>query len=855
MLLSDKKRLDLAARPAAPAPPAKGKKPRLSDQLTPSLRVRIDADMQLWRQAETQALSPYRPRREALMLLYRQAMKDNYLSGQIGTLKNKVLSEPFALVDEKGKENADALKLFQRPWFLDFMNRVLDTDFWGHTLLCFDNPATEGEHAGEFERLDIIPRAQVVPEWGQVLLSVNDAVGLPYRGVEADYTQLLLEVALKDEEGSYALGILNKAVPEIIWKRFARADWSRRSEKYGMPMLALKTDVIEEGELREKERALANMGSNGYMVIDTAEDIEFKESSNQDGSKMYQALADFVNNELGYLISGQTATSQETGSRAGGEVHERVQEHYVQARMRFLYFFVNFELFPFLKKWGYQLDGLTWQWRKMLDEETARLNPPAPPVPPTPGGDGQDPTADPEKDTPPPPNQRSASANAKKKAPAKPGKPGKAKSQQLAASGPALTLAGSPTLTGLFNEVVAKLHADRPALRQMLKSKPWQALMRETGRQLMAAAEQGYGHKLADLAGGTPDAQLLEKFADNLYVFSANKNYQLLTDLNKLLTTDTGEIRPFGEFRQEALQLDETYNQTWLQTEYETAVATAQMARKWQGFQQGNPDKYYLKYSTVGDSLVRPQHQELDGITLPLDDPFWNSHTPPLGFKCRCTLVRVPRAGRAATPAADLSSLATTAAAGFGHNAAKTGVIFPEGRQYANVPKGVRNVLTQLGIEASRLASGYQRAHTDKASGGTVEVHHLHNDHELAANQEVATVLAKRGEKVKLLSAAGAKSPDATRNGEPWEFKRLDNYTNPQNAVAGAVRKAKDQSSNVLLHFPDKHPGIEAISAGLRQAVYHDKDAKIQRVTVLHGEQLRNINRTQIQAYNFDSLK
>ncbi len=848
MLLSDKKRLELAARPDSPTPPAQGKArraPRLSDQLTPSLRVRIDADMGLWRQAETQALSPYRPRREALMLLYRQAMKDNYLSGQIGTLKNKVLSEPFALVDEKGKENADALKLFQRPWFMDFMNRVLDTDFWGHTLLCFDNPATEGEHAGEFERLDIIPRAQVVPEWGQVLLSVNDAVGLPYRGVEADYTQLLLEVALKDEEGGYALGILNKAVPEIIWKRFARADWSRRSEKYGMPMLALKTDVIEESELREKERALANMGSNGYMVIDTAEDIEFKESSNQDGSKMYQALADFVNNELGYLISGQTATSQETGSRAGGEVHERVQEHYVQARMRFLYFFVNFELFPFLKKWGYQLDGLTWQWRKMLDEEQARLNPPAPPVPPTPTGD-DDPTADPEKDTPPPPN-------AKKKAPAKPGKPAKAKSQPLAASGPALTLAGSPTLTGLFNEVVAKLHADRPALKQMLKSKPWQAMMRETGRQLLAAAEQGYGHKLADLAGGTPDAQLLEKFADNLYVFSAQKNYDLLVQLNRLLLTDDGQIRPFGDFQQKALVIDETYNKTWLQTEYETAVATAQMARKWQGFQQGNPDKYYLKYSTVGDSLVRPQHQELDGITLPLDDPFWNSHTPPLGFKCRCTLVRVPRAGRAATPAADLSSLATTATAGFGHNATKNGVIFPEGRQYANVPKDVKPLLEKLGIQG-RLASGYQRAHTDKASGGTVDVHHAHGGKELDRNLATAKFLAARGERVRLLPNPNSVSADATRNGVEWEFKDLTDYKNLAGRISKELTAGRKQASRLLLNLTG-HFTAEQAGEGMNRAVRNNKaEPLIAEVAIQRNGQLRSFTREQIAQRDFGSL-
>jgi SPP1 gp7 family putative phage head morphogenesis protein len=683
MLLSDKKRLQLATPAASTAPANKKDKraPRITDQLNPSLRVRVEPDMQVWKQAELQAINVYRPRREALMLVYRQVMKDNYLNGAINTLKNKVLSEAFAVVDASGKESPDVLKKFQRPWFFEFLNRVLDTDFWGHTLINFDYPATEGEFQGEFVRLDIVPRAHVVPERGEVLLNPNDAVGLQFRGVEADYTALLLEVALKDEEGNYSLGILNKAVPHVIWKRFSMADWSRRSEKYGMPLLALKTDAVDETELRNKEAALANMGSNGWALLDTAEEIEIKESSNQDGSKMYKALADFQNNELAYLISGQTMTSQDGASKSQGEVHERVQEHYVQARMRFLYFFVNFELFPFLKRWGYELEGLTWKWRGMMAEEQGRLNPA-----PKPG-------ADPTKDTPPPPNARKKPAAKKQLA---------ANFNTPVAAGPVaagLTLAAGPTLTGLFNEVVTKLHAQRPELKKMLRSKQWQALFRQTAKQLTAAAEEGYGYKLADLAGGSPDAALLSQFADNLYIFSAAKDYRLLVELNALLVDEAGNVRPFGDFKKQALALHDTYNTVWLQTEYNTAVATAQMARKWQGFQEGDVAKYFLKYSTVNDERVRPEHAALDGITLPVTDAFWNTHTPPLGWHCRCTLVRVPRAGRTATSQKELDNV-ESAAPGFGHNAAKTGVIFPDSHTFANVPDDAKPLLRNIGLKA-----------------------------------------------------------------------------------------------------------------------------------------------------------
>lgn len=58
------------------------------------------------------------------------------------------------------------------------------------------------------------------------------------------------------------------------------------------------------------------------------------------------------------------------------------------------------------------------------------------------------------------------------------------------------------------------------------------------------------------------------------------------------------------------------------------------------GFQD-NADIYpNLEYRTAGDADVRPEHAKLDGIVLPINDPFWKGHTPPLGFGCRCELVQ-----------------------------------------------------------------------------------------------------------------------------------------------------------------------------------------------------------------------
>ncbi|MBD2769715.1 DUF935 family protein [Hymenobacter sp. BT664] len=713
------RRLTLGKAPAS-APTAPGKKirpargaksQRVAEQIErPYTYHRSKAEMDVWVLAENRARNPVMPRRDRLMLIYEQVMKDGYLTGQVKTLKNKVLSGGFAVVDKKsGQEVDEVLEMLQRPWFHDFMNAYLDTDFYGHTLLNFRYPAEDGDHVGEFTGFDLIPRENVVPETGEVLQRVTDSIGIPFRNTDAPYTKLLVEIALRDETGRYSLGILNKAAPEIIWKRYARTDWSRRSEKHGMPLVGLTTSAVEKSELDDKEMALANLGSDGYILLEEDEELTFHEAKSNENGQMYSGIKDACNDEIAFMITGQTMTSQDGASLSQSEVHERVQENYVVERQRSLSYFINFNLFPFLRSWGYPLDGLEFKWRTLLDEEAAKKKAAEAPTP-------EDPNANPTGPEHGPQGTNAPTAPGKKQPP-KPGqgKPGK---QQLTLATPNFTkpvaqasatgriqLAGTDKentkLRALFDKVVDKLHAESPKLRKMMRSPEFRAMLKETGDQLSDGLQEGYGAKLPELEYGTPDAVLLGKLTTSLYIFSANKSYKLLTELNKLLL-DGGQVRPYADFKKQALQLHEDYNIQWLKTEYDTAVATGQMSAKWQSFQE-NAEHYFLKYTTAGDSRVRPAHHDWDGITLPVDHPFWNTHWPPCGWKCRCNAVRVPRLTNTATSQDRLDNLTTTPPE-FGHNAGKTGVVFPESHQYNDIPAGAKPILRRMATEEAPTA-------------------------------------------------------------------------------------------------------------------------------------------------------
>ncbi|MCS5516202.1 phage minor head protein [Pseudomonas qingdaonensis] len=61
---------------------------------------------------------------------------------------------------------------------------------------------------------------------------------------------------------------------------------------------------------------------------------------------------------------------------------------------------------------------------------------------------------------------------------------------------------------------------------------------------------------------------------------------------------------------------------------------------------QGSPYGLYRH----GDALTRPQHLAWDGTVLPLDDPWWSTHTPQNGWGCKCKFMVSERDVEAAGP-------------------------------------------------------------------------------------------------------------------------------------------------------------------------------------------------------------
>lgn len=74
---------------------------------------------------------------------------------------------------------------------------------------------------------------------------------------------------------------------------------------------------------------------------------------------------------------------------------------------------------------------------------------------------------------------------------------------------------------------------------------------------------------------------------------------------------------------------------------YDVNVRQSYAAGQWKAFQLSKKQQPFIIYRTMEDAFVRPEHAAWDGVLLPIDHPFWQTHWPPCGWRCRCNVTAV----------------------------------------------------------------------------------------------------------------------------------------------------------------------------------------------------------------------
>jgi SPP1 gp7 family putative phage head morphogenesis protein len=263
-----------------------------------------------------------------------------------------------------------------------------------------------------------------------------------------------------------------------------------------------------------------------------------------------------------------------------------------------------------------------------------------------------------------------------------------------------------------FDNAVKFIHDNAGIQPDDLKKKQVRKLIDEIDKLLSEAIVKGLDAKLKYEI----PPEMKKMLRDNVWLFSGMKTWHELKNASMLLITEKGEVKPFYQFKQDVEKINAEYNDNYLQTEYNFAVASSQMAAKWNDFEQDG-DRYNLQYLTAKDDKVREDHRALDKTTLPFNDPFWDEYLPPLDWNCRCDTVQVRKNKFPLSDAAEAQELGikattriaadgTNKSAMFRFNPGKDKKIFPNKHPYfakESSPEDVKRA--QKTVEEMKLSN------------------------------------------------------------------------------------------------------------------------------------------------------
>jgi hypothetical protein len=301
--------------------------------------------------------------REMLHNIYRDIEKDLNLSSNWNSRKMKVKQRPKKMVNAAGEENKDLTKIFEAPWFVEWIDAVLDHHMWDFSLIEF-GPLQEGcfkpyEVNGKmYDAVTVIDRDNVKPELGIITNTPGDSTGIKFS--DPRFSDYLMFVGSHRKRN----GILWKAAKYILFKDNCLGNWSEWAEVFGMDKRIGKTAAVDTPGNPQRTnfmRALRDLGSNAYGVFGTDDEVEYIGTQRSDAFKVYHEFVKYIDEQTAKEVFGQDVVSNNTG-RVVGSVGENVANMYGDSDAAEIEYLVNTKLIPMMETLGFSFDGHKFMW-------------------------------------------------------------------------------------------------------------------------------------------------------------------------------------------------------------------------------------------------------------------------------------------------------------------------------------------------------------------------------------------------------------------------------------------------------------------------------------------------------------
>ncbi len=297
-------------------------------------------DIADWRNALRIAQLPQDPKFSQLQNIFSSISDDALLTSQINNRHVQTSSAPFELVNQAGTVDENTtLMLRDNETIPSVIDAILNAPMFGYSLIELSSERNQ-------RIATLIPRQNIDPVNGRFYPDELQNSYIPYRQA-AEYNKWILEFYTNH------LGILNKTVSHVLFKRFAQSCWSELCEIFGIPPRYVKTNTQDPAMLDRAENMLREMGAAAAFVIDTTEEFAFAQGVNTNGD-VYSNLIRLCNNENSMLISGAIiGQDTENGNYSKEQSSISILDRLVEGDKRMVEGYMNNKVLPAFRAIGW----------------------------------------------------------------------------------------------------------------------------------------------------------------------------------------------------------------------------------------------------------------------------------------------------------------------------------------------------------------------------------------------------------------------------------------------------------------------------------------------------------------------
>jgi hypothetical protein len=315
---------------------------RLRKQIIQQQVYRTRQDMTSWRYAINEAESLVVPSRLGLVQIYKDVVLDPHIWAVIDNRKKMTLSKRMVMINKDGDIDEEWTKKMNRAGMKKIYNMILDSHYWGYSLVELGSI-----HDDTFAHPRLFPLEYVQPLKGLIVKHPMLQEGVSYVNKGSRYTPWFMGVGDPEE-----LGLLNNIAPYYIIKKNNMNSWATYSERFGEPVILMKTNVADPDKKNAAKDQLLSAGSGSVSIVDLDEEIQFVEANTGTGYATYKELTEMCDKQVSKLVLGATMIADDGSSFSQSEVHMSVSEDKMKTDIWFLETTTNDQLLPKMRNLG-----------------------------------------------------------------------------------------------------------------------------------------------------------------------------------------------------------------------------------------------------------------------------------------------------------------------------------------------------------------------------------------------------------------------------------------------------------------------------------------------------------------------